>query len=142
MTVPLVVVDLQGAAADDADLAHLPADQGGVAGGAAEGGEDAVGRLHAADVLRAGFAADQDDAAFGRACRERRACRACATHASASSAKNLIRPVAAPGPALMPLASSLPSAMALRLASGSKIGCRSWFRSSGGIGRPTGLLPW
>src|SRR5262249_58209543 len=55
---------LQGAAADNADLAHLPADQGGVGGGAAEGRQDAVGRLHAADVLRAGFAADQDDAAF------------------------------------------------------------------------------
>ena len=36
-----------------------------MAGGTAERGEDAVGGLHAADVLRAGLAAHQDDAAVG-----------------------------------------------------------------------------
>src|SRR5262249_55395979 len=59
-----VVVDVQGAAADDADLAHLPADERGMAGSAAEGRQNAIGRLHAADVFRAGFTTHQDDAAI------------------------------------------------------------------------------
>ena len=36
-----VVVDVQSIAADDADLAHLPADQRGMRAGAAERGQDA-----------------------------------------------------------------------------------------------------
>ena len=55
-----VVVDVQVAAADDAGLAHLPADQRRVRAGAAEGGENALGDLHAAQVFGAGLAADQD----------------------------------------------------------------------------------
>ncbi len=55
-----VVVDLEAAAADDADFAHLPADEGRVRAGAAEGGQDALGGLHAAEVFGARFAADQD----------------------------------------------------------------------------------
>src|SRR5439155_8628021 len=61
------VIDVESAAADNANLAHLPADQGRVAGGTAEGRQDAVGGLHAADVLRAGFAANEDDVTIGRA---------------------------------------------------------------------------
>ena len=77
-------VDVELAAADDADLAHLPRDQGRVAGHAALGGEDALGRVHAADVFGAREVAHQqhllaalgpghrvggaeDDAAGGRA---------------------------------------------------------------------------
>ena len=95
--------------------------------GAAERGQNAVGGLHAANVFRAGFAADQDDAAFGRAFA------VLDDPGLGILGVELMRPVAAPGPALMPLASSLPSPTALRLASGSKIGCSSWFRSSGGM---------
>ena len=60
VTVPLVIVDVQIAAADDAGLAHLPADQGRVRAGAAEGRQNALGDLHAAQVFGAGFAADED----------------------------------------------------------------------------------
>ena len=55
-----VIVDVQLAAADDAGLAHLAADQGRVRAGAAEGGENALGDLHAAQVFGAGLAADED----------------------------------------------------------------------------------
>ena len=63
VTVAAVIVDVQFAAADDASLAHLPADQGRVRTGAAESGENALGDLHAAQILGAGFAADQDQLA-------------------------------------------------------------------------------
>src|SRR5207249_3661204 len=56
------VVDLQSITADDANLAHLPADESSVTGSTAEGGQDAVGGLHAADVFGAGFASDEDHA--------------------------------------------------------------------------------
>src|SRR5262249_44128711 len=59
----LSVVDVKCAAADDADLAHLAANESGVARRAAEGGENSVSRLHAADVLGAGFATTGDDVA-------------------------------------------------------------------------------
>ena len=60
-----LAVDLQGSAANDADFAHLAADEGRVGGSAAESRDDAVGGLHAADVLGACFAADQNDTAPG-----------------------------------------------------------------------------
>ena len=60
-----VVVDVERATADNADLAHLPADECRVARRAAERREDALSRLHAADVLRAGFAAHKNHAAVG-----------------------------------------------------------------------------
>ena len=63
----LGVVDVESAAADDADLAHLPADQGRMAGGAAERGQNALGGLHAAQILRARLPADEDDPAIGLA---------------------------------------------------------------------------
>ena len=64
-----VVVDVEGFAADDAALAPAAGDDGRVAGLAAGGGEDALGGVHAADVLGAGFLADQDDLlALGGAC--------------------------------------------------------------------------
>ena len=56
----LVVVDVQGCTTNDAGLAHLPRHEGRVRGGATEGRENALGRLHAAKVFRAGFAADED----------------------------------------------------------------------------------
>ena len=55
-----VVVDVQVAAADDAGLAHLAADQGRVRAGAAEGRENALGDLHAAQIFGARLAAHQD----------------------------------------------------------------------------------
>src|SRR5207245_11370293 len=61
----LGVVDVESAAADDADLAHLPAHQGRMAGGAAESSQDAVGRLHAANIFRAGLPAAENDAGIG-----------------------------------------------------------------------------
>ena len=60
-----MVVDVERAAADDADLAHLPADEGRVRAGAAEGGQNALGDLHAAEVFGAGFAADEDQLDLG-----------------------------------------------------------------------------
>ena len=54
-------VDVERAAADDADLAHLAGDQRRVAGHAALGGEDALGGVHAADVLGAREVAHQQD---------------------------------------------------------------------------------
>ena len=55
------VVDEEVAAAGDADPAHLPGDQGGVGGHAAAGRQDALGRVHALDVLGRGLDAGQDD---------------------------------------------------------------------------------
>ena len=52
-------VDVEHAAADDADLAHLPGDQRRVAGHAALRGEDALGGVHAADVFGAREVAHQ-----------------------------------------------------------------------------------
>ena len=127
---------LQCAAADDADLAHLPADQGRVRAGAAERGENAVGDLHAAEILGAGLAADQDQTRPWVV-----PCASCCS-ASASSAKNLILPVAAPGPALMPLASSLPSAMALLLGFGIEDRLQQLIQVvRRNAARPTGPLP-
>jgi hypothetical protein len=56
----LRVVDEERAAADDADLAHLPADERRVARHAAAGGQDALGRGHAANVLRRRLVPDED----------------------------------------------------------------------------------
>ena len=55
------VVDVEGFAADDAALAPAAGDDGRVGGLAAGRGEDALGGEHAADVLGAGLAADEDD---------------------------------------------------------------------------------
>ena len=55
-----VIVDVEGLAADDAALAPAAGDDGRVAGLAAGGGEDALGGVHAADILGAGFLADED----------------------------------------------------------------------------------
>ncbi len=54
-----------------------------------------------------------------------------AAHASASGALNTTLPLAAPGPAASPLASTLFSATARRLLSGEKMGRRSWLSCSG-----------
>ena len=56
-----VVVDADAAGAGDAGTAHAAGDDGGVAGHAAAGGQDALGGVHAVDVLGAGLDADQDD---------------------------------------------------------------------------------
>src|SRR5205807_5266455 len=61
----LLLTDLEGAAADHADPAQLPAGEAGMRRGAAEGGQDTVGGLHAADVFRARLTADKDHAALG-----------------------------------------------------------------------------
>ncbi len=58
-----------------------------------------------------------------------------AASASASSAKNTTLPVAAPGPAGRPLASSRPSAIAAFFAAGRNTGRRSWFSASGSTRR-------
>jgi hypothetical protein len=57
-----LVIDVQRIATHDAHLAHLPADEGGMRRCAAERGEDAVGRLHAAQVFGRRFAPHQDHA--------------------------------------------------------------------------------
>ena len=54
------LVHLDLAAAGDAALAHAPGHHGGVGGHAAANGQDALGGLHALDVLGRGFQADQD----------------------------------------------------------------------------------
>ncbi len=60
------VINLECAGAADADFAHLAGDEGGVAGDAAAGGEDAFGCEHAADVFRGGLDThEQDVVAFG-----------------------------------------------------------------------------
>ena len=119
-----VVVDVQIAAADDAGLAHLPADQGRVRAGAAERGENALGDLHAAQIFGAGFAADQDqlDLVVLEPLLLRRRRRG-----------STILPLAAPGPALMPLASSRPSVDGGLLAGRIVDRLQSWFRSSAGM---------
>ena len=55
-----LVVDADRARAGDAGLAHAARHHRGVAGHAAAGGEDALGRVHAVDVLGAGLDADED----------------------------------------------------------------------------------
>ena len=57
----LAVIDLQGAAPGDAATSHASRDDGGVRGHAAAGGEDALRRLHAVDVLRRRLDAYEDD---------------------------------------------------------------------------------
>ena len=52
---------LHVAGADDAALAPAAGDQRRVAGHAAAGGQNALGRAHALNVLGVGFFADQDD---------------------------------------------------------------------------------
>ncbi len=61
LEVLLLVVDEDVVAAGHAGLAHAAGDDGRVAGHAAAGGEDALGDVHAADVLGAGLDADEDD---------------------------------------------------------------------------------
>ncbi len=56
-----LVVDVQLAGADDANLAHLAAHQRGVRTDAAHGCENALRGLHAADVFGRGLLAHQDD---------------------------------------------------------------------------------
>ena len=55
------IADLHFTGAGDARPPHAAGHHGGVAGHAAPGGQDALGRMHAADIFRAGFHADQDD---------------------------------------------------------------------------------
>ncbi len=57
------VVDAQRARAGDAGLAHAARDHGRVRGHAAARGEDALGGVHAVDVLGRGLDPHQDDAA-------------------------------------------------------------------------------
>ena len=64
----LVAGDLHRVGAHDGGDAPAAGDDGGVAHQAAAGGEDALGHLHAVDVLRRGLVADEDHllAALGR----------------------------------------------------------------------------
>ncbi len=57
---PFFLVDHQLAAADHAAFAHPPGDHGGVARHAAAGGQNPLGGVHAADILRRGFRPHQD----------------------------------------------------------------------------------
>jgi hypothetical protein len=57
-------VDVDLARAGDAGPAHAAGDHRRVAGHAAPRGDDAASRVHAADVLRAGLVAHQDDRVF------------------------------------------------------------------------------
>jgi hypothetical protein len=58
-------VDLQFLRAADTGLAHAAGDHGRVGGLAAAGGEDALGRDHAVEVVGVGLPADQDDLLTG-----------------------------------------------------------------------------
>ena len=58
-----LVVDAHAAGAGDAGLAHAARHHRRVAGHAAARGQDALGGVHAVDVLRAGLDAHQDDLA-------------------------------------------------------------------------------
>ena len=58
-------VDNAVAGAGHAALAHAAGDDSGVRGHAAARGQNAVGNFHAGDVLRGGFAADQNDGLVG-----------------------------------------------------------------------------
>ena len=60
MILPAAIVDLRCARADDAALAPAAGHEGRVAGHAAAGGENALGRAHAFDVLGVGLFADED----------------------------------------------------------------------------------
>ena len=105
-----------GVAADDAGLAPAAGDDRRVAGLAAGGGEDALGQVHAGDVLGAGLLADQEDRVVGMLLvRARRRPRP----------RGRPCPQAAPGLAAMPLATT--AAFAL----GSSCGRSRWFRLSG-----------
>ena len=117
------VVDAQRAGAGDAGLAHAARHHGRVAGHAAARGQDALGRVHAVDVLGAGLDAHQDHRLA-----------ACAARFSASSAVKTTLPDAAPGEAGRPLASVL----ALRLRDRA-CGCSSW-SSDGGLDARDRLL--
>src|SRR5262249_44165897 len=57
--------DVQLASADDTDLAHLPADQGGVRRHAADRGQNAERRLHAAQIFRRRLFAYQNERGGG-----------------------------------------------------------------------------
>ena len=57
------IVDAQRAGAGDAGLAHAARDHGGMRGHAAARGQDALGGVHAVDVLGRGLDAHQDDLA-------------------------------------------------------------------------------
>ena len=96
------VVDPQRAGAGDAGLAHAARDHGGVRGHAAARRQDALGGVHAVNVLGRGLDAHQDDLA-GPAL----------LSVSASSAENTISPEAAPGEAGRPVAITLRSAFGI-----------------------------
>ena len=110
------VVDAQRAGAGDAGLAHAARHHGRMRGHAAARGEDALGRVHAVDVLGARLDAHENDLACP-----------CALSFSASSAENTISPEAAPGEAGRPVA------ITLRSAPGSMVGCRSWSSAAGSM---------
>ena len=108
------VVHGDAAGAGDAGPAHAARDHRGVAGHAAARGQDALGGVHAVDVLGAGLDAHQDDRlALGGARppphRPRR--------------RRRRRP--RPGEAGRPFASSLRGAL------GSSVGCSSWSSARG-----------
>ena len=60
MNALVVLGDLQRAGADDRRLAHLPADDRGVRGHAAGRRQDALRDVHAVNVVRHGFLADEN----------------------------------------------------------------------------------
>jgi hypothetical protein len=95
VSVPGAVVDPDRAGAGDAGLAHAARHHGGVRGHAAARRQDALGRVHAVDVLGRGLDAHEDDAL------------PCAFRFSASSEENTISPAAAPGEAGRPVATIL-----------------------------------
>jgi len=56
-----VVIDVEDGGAANADFAHLTGDEGGVRGHTAAGGDDALGGDHAAEILRGGLDAGEQD---------------------------------------------------------------------------------
>ena len=121
-TTLLVVVDVERRAPDDTDLAHLARHQRRVRGGPAELGEEPLGRRHTLDVL--------GDVSW-------RTSRSCAPGSAvlrswASAANSTTSPVAAPGPALVPVGHH-PALFCARRPSprGSNTGRSRSFRPSG-----------
>ena len=89
---PVLGVHVERFGAADAGLAHAAGDHRRVAGLAAATGQDALGRDHAAQIVRVGLPADQDHLL------------ARPLHSTAVSESNTTWPTAAPGEAFIPCA--------------------------------------
>ena len=115
----VLLIHLDVAAAGDAAGAHAAGHNGGVGGHAAADGEDALGGLHALDVLGRGLQTDQDHLLAPLA-----------AHSLASSAVKTTLPQAAPGEAARAVADDGAASSGPRHQTGDAAGCPgTWARS-------------